>query len=71
MSAPASHLTPENCYVCGGEDHADTTASGGHKFWSNAEAQAEFREQDRRTKVRYSSGATTPEAAYVAEHRPY
>lgn len=66
-----AHLRPENCFVCGGAEHEDTTDTGGHRFWSNAAAEAEAREADRRTTARYSNGETTPEGAYVAEHRPY
>lgn len=71
MAPPAAHLAPHLCYICGGGPHADTTASGGHRFWSNAEARAEFRRPDRQKSVGYPAGETTPEAAYVAEHRPY
>lgn len=63
----APHLAPDHCFICGGEEHADTD----HKFWSNAAALAEARENDRRRSVRYPGGQTTPAAAYVAEHRPY
>ncbi len=66
MATPA-HLAPQNCFICGGAAHADTD----HNFWSNAAALAKAREHDRRTEHRYPGGETTPEAAYVAEHRPY
>lgn len=69
MSAP--HLAPGHCYVCGGPEHDDTTPMGGHRFWSNKDAEAEFRDQDRLTIPVYSNGTTTPEANYVAQHRPY
>ena len=36
------HMRPESCYVCGGTEHADGTPRGGHKFWSNADARAEY-----------------------------
>lgn len=36
-----------------------------------ARLESEAREHDSRVELRYSSGAVTPEAAYVAEHRPY
>lgn len=65
MATPA-HLAPQNCFICGGA-HADTD----HKFWSNDTALTEAREHDRRTVHRYPGGETSPEAAYVAEHRPY
>lgn len=55
----AKHLAPENCYVCGGEPHADTD----HRFWSNQDAAAEF---TREPEPDYS-----PEAEYVNQHRPY
>ena len=73
MSArtPGSHLAEDRCFVCGDTEHSDQTAQGGHRFWSNADAAAEARDADRRTRVRYSTGETTPEAAYVAQHRPY
>lgn len=67
----APHLAPDRCYVCGGEKHDDTTAQGGHNFWSNADAAAHFEAEDQKTNVRYSNGTTTPEANYVAERRPY
>lgn len=66
MATPA-HLAPHHCFVCGAAAHADTD----HTFWSNAAAQAEALEQDRRTVHRYPGGETSPAAAYVAEHRPY
>lgn len=65
------HLRTDHCFVCGQSKHVDGTSRGGHRFWSNADAQSEARATDRRTTVSYSSGATTPEAAYVAQHRPY
>lgn len=36
------HLLPENCFVCGKSEHR---FNGGHKFWSNAEADAYFRRE--------------------------
>lgn len=65
MATPA-HLAPQNCFVCGGAAHADTD----HTFLSNAAALTEAREHDRLTVHRYSGGETSPEAVYVAEHRP-
>lgn len=59
VSDTPRHLRPGNCYVCGSEPHADRD----HKFWSNADAARDFRSESR---VDYS-----PEAAYVAEYRPY
>lgn len=59
-----AHLTPNACFVCGEQSHADTTKSGGHKFWANHEANAHFCEPD-------GQGAYSPEATYVATHRPY
>jgi hypothetical protein len=38
----AQHLRAESCYFCGKAKHADSTAQGGHAFWSNAEARAAF-----------------------------
>jgi len=57
------HLLPENCYICGGssEEHASTV----HKFWSNDEAERYFYLLDHQNRSTHS-----PEAAYVAEHRP-
>lgn len=62
--ATPMHLRPTSCYVCGSAPHADTfTGTSGHRYWSNADAAAEF------------AGAPAPaynvEAAYVAQHRPY
>jgi hypothetical protein len=71
MATTPPHLAGHRCYVCGGEPHADTTASGGHQFWSNAAAVSEFRERDLHSSAVYPGGVTMPEAAYVAEHRPY
>lgn len=64
--AAASHLAPDRCYVCGGVRHSDGTGSGDHKFWPNADAAAHFAREDRKQRATFS-----PEAAYVAEHRPY
>lgn len=58
-----AHLLPSACYVCGHAEHEDTTL---HRYWSNAAALAEAREHDAKVRL-----ARTPEAAYVAEHRPY
>lgn len=71
-----AHLAPDRCYVCGGTEaeHEPRIANGGmtsHSFWSNADAAAEFGAEEHRTRVRYANGVSTPEAAYVAEHRPY
>lgn len=67
------HLLPDHCYVCGCQNHGDTfTRTGeGHNFCSNADAERHFKDEAPHQSVRYSSGATTPEAAYVAEYRPY
>lgn len=60
------HLRPENCYVCGGEPHADRSE---HNFWSNVDAAAHFAAEGRRMAAPvYSTGARTPEAAYVDQH---
>lgn len=65
MAVPA-HLEPDSCHICGGKKHPPAGESG-HTFWSNAEAEKHFAEEDRRmSPVNYS-----PEAAYVAQHRPY
>jgi uncharacterized Zn finger protein (UPF0148 family) len=60
------HQRPSSCYVCG-TPAAETTGrpSCAHD-WTNAEALAEAREHDRQVRL-----ARTPEAAYVAQHRPY
>lgn len=60
----------DSCFVCGGGQHLDATAGGGHRFLSIAEAQREANELDRRTSVTYANGQATPEAAYIVEHRP-
>lgn len=75
MAETPSHLLPENCFVCGypKADHEPGSVwhtITGHEFWSNADALAEATERDRRSTFRYSSGATTPEANYVATVRP-
>lgn len=62
------HLAPERCFLCGGEEHEPTDE---HKFWSNAAAMAEARSRDTATTHVFPSGATSPEAEYVAQHRPY
>lgn len=64
------HQLPESCHVCGQHARtADGRPACAHDL-TNAEADAAAREHDARTTVRYSSGATTPDAAYVAEHVP-
>ncbi|MEN4397472.1 hypothetical protein [Mycolicibacterium conceptionense] len=65
MATPA-HLAPQNCFVRGGAAHADTD----HTFLFNAAALTEAREDNQRTVHRYPDGETSPEAVYVAEHRP-
>lgn len=65
-----SNDTQDSCFVCGGGQHPDATADGGPRFLSIAEAQRDADELDRRTSVTYADGQTTPEAAYIAEHRP-
>lgn len=62
----STHLAPDHCYVCGHEAHSDTTPTGGHRFWPNAAAAVEFVTEGRKQRTTYS-----PEAAYVAQHRPY
>ena len=64
-----NHLDPDNCHICGHTERAHT--ENGHSFWSNRDADAEAARMDRGRIVRYSSGAATADAAYVAEHRPY
>lgn len=59
MTNTPAHLAPEACYVCGGAAHQPTT----HNYTSNADAEAWFAYQP---PTDYS-----PEAAYVAEYRPY
>lgn len=51
----------EPCYVCGGGPHK----TGFHTYWPMSEAHAEF------AKDAKNPGNYSPEAAYVAEHRPY
>lgn len=62
MAVP-QHLEDHRCFMCGGEEHPDRTGGDGHKFISNREALAWFNKQP---VPDYS-----PEAAYVAEYRPY
>lgn len=69
MATTPEHLAPENCYICGWPPHADT-APDGHNFWSNAAATEHFAQEPQITPV-YPGGHTSPEAAYVAQHRPY
>lgn len=61
-----THKLPSSCHVCGTptREGADRPACS-HNF-TNAEAFAAANEHDRRVRL-----ARTPEAAYVAEHRPY
>lgn len=67
MREVPEHLRPDSCYICGGAKHPETD----HAFWSNTDAEKEFREAyPRRGRYSYNE-ADTPEAAYVAEHRPY
>lgn len=67
-----AHRLPDACYVCGHDAHADATATGGHRYWPNVEAEAELAAEARRQGPPvYSSGARNAEAAYVAAHRPY
>lgn len=66
MTHTPTHLLPNSCYVCGGQPHADHAATGGHNYWSNADARAYFRAEDARLQP-----AETPEARYVRQHRPY
>jgi hypothetical protein len=59
---------PDACYVCNHGPHA----TGAHEYVSNAAAEAHFAAEDAKMQAPvYSSGARTPEAAYVAQHRPY
>lgn len=69
MPETPAHLKPDACYVCGHGQHGQSP--GQHPYWSNADAAAEFAAEDAKRTVRYANGAATPEAAYVAEHRPY
>lgn len=63
------HQLPTSCHVCGQPASSTGRPACAHD-WTNAEALAQADEHDRRTTVVYSSGATTLEAAYVAEHVP-
>jgi hypothetical protein len=60
-----AHLADDNCYICGYPEHP--AASGGHTFWSNADARRYFQEEDRK----HQPQGPSPEARYVAEYRPY
>jgi len=54
------HLRPERCYICGGEQHRNTT----HRFWRNDDAE--------RTLAQLANLHQTlfdPAAAYVDEYR--
>lgn len=59
-TAQPAHQHPDACYVCGHKSHPETT----HRFWSNADAAVEFAALD-------AGRHWSPEAAYVAQHRPY
>lgn len=66
------HKLPTSCHVCGTpvpKREGATRPDCWHDL-TNAEAMAAADEHDRRTTVVYSSGASTAEAAYVAEHVP-
>jgi len=69
VATTPQHLTPENCYICGWPPHADTDPAG-HTFCSNAAAAEHFTKEPPVTHM-YPGGQTSPEAAYVAQHRPY
>lgn len=58
-TAVPAHLLPTACYVCGGQPHPTTPL---HAYWSNAQAAVDLAEPQT---------AYSPEAAYVAQHRPY
>lgn len=72
MTNTPMHLLPTSCYICGARE-GESHEKAGHNYWSNEDASAAARQHDLRTVsgVMYASGVTTPEAAYVAEHRPY
>lgn len=59
---PASHLLPQNCYVCGWPKSEHPRENPRHKFWSNAQAAEDS--------AREPQGPTDVEARYVDEHRP-
>jgi hypothetical protein len=62
----AAHLLPTSCHVCGTPTREGATRPACAHDYTNAEASAAADEHDRRVRL-----ARTPEAAYVAEHRPY
>lgn len=61
------HRRPTSCHVCGAgvPNREGATRPDCWHDLTNAEADAAAAEHDRKTIVR------NPEAAYVAEHRPY
>lgn len=52
------------CHICG-RPESEHSGAPGHDFWSIADALHEVREHDSRM------FASSKEARYVAEHRPY
>lgn len=80
MTTPTpEHQRPEACHICGRPEAEHGHPSGddrrgygqiNHDFWSNADAFAAAAEYDRRTTVRYPSGATTAEAHAVETFAP-
>lgn len=61
-----AHLRDSACYICGGSQEEHSDSGNSHAFWSNKNASEHFQREDSRTHV-----ATTKEARYVEEWRPY
>lgn len=59
------HQRPTSCHVCGRAPRDGEDRPACSHDWTNAEAFADADAHDARMVVR------SPEAAYVAEHRPY
>lgn len=71
MAETPKHLLPENCFICGNEETKH--GKGGHTFWSNADAKAEFDADDARMAkdYQYPDGTTSVESYYVNQTRGY
>lgn len=61
-----AHLRDAACYICGGSQDEHYGSGDSHAFWSNQSARQHFAAEDARMRP-----ATTKEARYVADWRPY
>lgn len=69
LVGPGPHVEDEPCYVCDHGPHKGYDPESnprGHNYWPKSAAAAEFAAEDAKNQSSYS-----PEAAYVAQHRPY